>query len=129
MPMQSSVFLRTRALEYCFVACCSHGPGCQFLLFNSFIYVAATLWQLFSISVIPSFFLFCGFEMRVRRTAVKKRQLRKMASVRDGMVTAHVPWSVTCSCMHANASHKLTKIVFAFGENIFDSLWRLARFA
>ena len=27
-------------------------------------------------------------------TAVKKRQLRKMASVRDGMVTAHVPWSV-----------------------------------
>ena len=42
-------------------------------------------------------------------TAVKKRQLRKMASVRDGMVTAHVPWSVTCSCMHANASHKLTK--------------------
>ena len=24
-------------------------------------------------------------------TAVKKRQLRKMASVRDGMVTAHVP--------------------------------------
>ena len=62
-------------------------------------------------------------------TAVKKRQLRKMASVRDGMVTAHVPWSVTCSCMHANASHKITKIVFAFGENIFDSLWRLARFA
>ena len=62
-------------------------------------------------------------------TAVKKRQLRKMASVRDGMVTAHVPWSVPCSCMHANASHKLTKIVFAFGENIFDSLWRLARFA
>ena len=66
---------------------------------------------------------------RLKLTAVKKRQLRKMASVRDGMVTAHVPWSVTCSCMHANASHKLTKIVFAFGENIFDSLWRLARFA
>ena len=50
-------------------------------------------------------------------TAVKKWQLRKMALVRDGMVTVHVPWSVTCSCMHANASHKLTKIVFAFGEN------------
>ena len=68
-------------------------------------------------------------ENSILHTAVKKRQLRKMASVQDGMVTPHVPWSVTCSCMHANASHKLTKIVFAFGENIFDSLWRLARLA
>ena len=51
--------------------------------------------------------------------------LRKMASVRDGMITTHVPWSMACSCMHAKmqVANSQRSSLHLEKLDIFDSCW------